>query len=149
MENKEDLRKNKKKVPPIIIITPSREIPWIHLVRLGKVIYNISEETNKKIVYIASSDHGRAHKEDGPYGYDKNSKKYDDCVFDLIKSNKLSKIQEFSEEFLDKAKPDSFWQMLILIGIIEEANLKNSFCVYECPDYYGMMVAAFQTGDKS
>ena len=136
--------KNKTEIPPILLITPSREIPWEDLIEVGKIINRLSNEENKEVVFIASADHGHAHDEEGPYGYDPASKMYDDKVCQIIERDELHKLLDFTEVFVDHAKPDSLWQMLILLGIIEENYLRNNLCIYECPTYYGMIVAGFR-----
>jgi len=131
-------------LPPVVLITPSRKIPWGQLVELGHIIHNLSSKLNKNIAFIASADQGHAHQEDGPYGFDPASDEYDKKTCDFIKNNTLSKILEFDKDFINAAKPDSFWQELILLGIIEKSNLHPKMCVYECPTYYGMLVALFK-----
>jgi aromatic ring-opening dioxygenase LigB subunit len=135
--------KNKEKIPPILLITPSREIPWEDLVEVGRLINKLSNDESKEVVFISSADHGHAHDEEGPYGYDPASKIYDDKVIQIIERDELHKLLDFTEVFIEHAKPDSLWQMLILHGIIEETYLRNEICIYECPTYYGMIVASF------
>jgi len=133
-----------KALPPIVLITPSREIPWDNLVKLGEFIVDIAIKSNKKTAFIASADQGHAHDPKGPYGFDKASEEFDKYVLNLVKSGSLSKLLELKPSFIEKAKPDSFWQMLILLGILNRTNLKNQLVVYGCPTYYGMLVATFE-----
>ncbi len=137
-------KENNKEIPPIVLITPSREIPWEKLVELGKMINGVCVNKGINAVYIASCDHGHAHDPDGPYGYHPASKVFDDQIIKWIKNSELEKILTLSPEFIDQAKPDSFWQMLILIGILEVTDLTNKMCIYGCPEYYGMIVASFE-----
>ena len=137
-------KEKNKAVPPMVLITPSREIPWKNLVYLGHTISNICEKENINAVFIASCDHGHAHDPDGPYGYHPASKVFDEQMCSLIQKNQLETLLELTPEFIEQAKPDSFWQMLILLGIVERSNLKNELCLYECPTYYGMIVASFR-----
>lgn len=140
----EEYQANNKDMPPIVLITPTRGIPWEQLIALGETIAEVTNELNKKAVFIASADHGHAHLEDGPYGYDPASKEYDEKVIQLIENNELEKLLEFAPEFLEQAKPDSFWQLLMLLGCLKITGLKCTSCVYECPSYYGMAVATFE-----
>lgn len=133
-----------KEMPPVVLITPSREIPWTDLVKLGELIADISNENHKNVSFIASADQGHAHDPNGPYGFDKASEEYDSFVQKIIESDNLKELLNLDKDFLDKAKPDSFWQMLILLGIINrEPSLKHDLLVYECPSYFGMLVATF------
>lgn len=140
----QEYTKNKQEVPPIVLITPSREIPWENLIDVGKIINQLSINENKEVVFIASADHGHAHLEEGPYDYNPASKIFDDKVCQLIERDELHKLLDFTEVFIEHAKPDSLWQMLILQGILEETYLRNNLCIYECPTYYGMIVADFK-----
>jgi len=133
-----------REVPPVVLITPSREIPCDNLVQLGSILNGLTLSNGNKAVYIASCDHGHAHDPDGPYGYHPASKVFDDQICDLIRTNTLEKLLGLSEEFIDQAKPDSLWQMLILLGILMVTELQNDLCVYECPEYYGMIVASYK-----
>ncbi|MHA1551659.1 MAG: hypothetical protein ACTSQC_06920 [Candidatus Heimdallarchaeaceae archaeon] len=140
----EAYKANNKSPPLIVLITPSREIPWDDLVHFGEIISQVSDEYEKEVVFIASADHAHAHDKDGPYGYDTSAKEYDKLIAEWIRKNKMDKLVGLSKDFIESAKPDSVWQMLILLGIIKSKDLKNKDCVYECPSYYGMIVASFQ-----
>ncbi len=139
-----EYEKGKKNIPPVVLITPSREIPWKNLVYLGRSLSHICEKKEKKAVFIASCDQGHAHDPEGPYGYHPAAKVFDDQICSLIQNNRLETLLDLTPEFIEQAKPDSFWQMLILLGIIERNDLKNELCFYECPSYYGMIVANFK-----
>jgi aromatic ring-opening dioxygenase LigB subunit len=91
---------------------------------------------------IASSDHGHAHRADGPYGFDPAAAEYDGQIVDLIKANHLTGVSEIDPAFVGKAKADSYWQMLILSGAIGD-RWKSEFLSYEVPTYFGMLCAAY------
>jgi len=131
-------------LPKIVMVTPSREIPWDSLVRFGEIIYEVSKETNRKVAFIASADQGHAHDPEGPYGYDEASKEYDKYVLEIVRNNRLDRLLELDPHFVERAKPDSLWQMLILYGAIRKTDLRNTLAVYGCPTYYGMLVAVFE-----
>jgi len=135
---------SKKDLPPVVIVTPSREIPWENLVKLGELIADVADELEIKTAFIASADQGHAHDPNGPYGYDEASKLFDEYVLDAVKSNNLGKLLKLTPEFIEKAKPDSFWQMLILHGVLKRTKLRNTMNVYECPTYFGMLVAIYE-----
>ena len=94
-------KKNNKEIPPVVLITPSREIPWSNLVDLGKMINGVCVNNEISSVYIASCDHGHAHDPDGPYGYHPASKVFDDQIVSWIKNSELNKILTLSPEFID------------------------------------------------
>lgn len=133
-----------KNLPPVVVITPSREIPWDLLVKFGEIIVDVSDNLGRNVVFIASADQSHTHDPSGPYGYDETSKEFDEFVLRAVKENRLEDLLNLSPEIVERAKPDSLWQMLILHGVIKKTNLRNSFTVYECPTYFGMLVAIFK-----
>ncbi len=141
---KKAFERTDKKIPNMVLITPSREIAWEKLVQLGKVINKTTNKLQKNVVFIASADQGHSHDEEGPYGYDPASLKYDQLMCEMVQNNELYKLLDLSPEFIEKAKPDSIWQMLILEGIIQETKLTNTFYAYDCPTYFGMLVASYE-----
>jgi aromatic ring-opening dioxygenase LigB subunit len=133
-----------KKKPRIIIVTPSREIPLAQLVEFGKVIARTAEKSKSKIAFVASADQGHAHDKAGPYGFHPASKEYDELVIKAVKGNDLKQILTLDPEFVEDAKPDSLWQMAILVGILEQVPLKAKFVSYQMPTYFGLMCAYFE-----
>lgn len=130
--------------PEIVVIAPSREIPIGDLVKFGQVIGEVCERFNKKIALIASADQGHCHHSKGPYGFDKASKEYDDIISNIIREDNLEKLLSIDNELIEKAKPDSFWQMLILYGALKKKPMAGKLLSYEVPTYFGMSVAIYK-----
>ncbi len=141
---KNEYERNNQELPPVVVITPSREIPLRNLVELGKIIVELSKKHNKRLVYIASADQGHSHDPEGPYGFDEASEKYDTMIQEMIRENKLENMLKFTDDFIEHAKPDSLWQMLILLGILQKTKLTNTLLEYQCPSYFGMLVAIYE-----
>jgi aromatic ring-opening dioxygenase LigB subunit len=45
---------------------------------------------------------------------------------------------------IERAKPDSLWQVAMLAGIVERLGLRGELYSYEVPAYYGMICAAYK-----
>ena len=133
-----------KKKPRIVIVTPSREIPIAQLVEFGKIIAKVAETSRRKIAFVASADQGHAHKKDGPYGFHPASAKYDKMVMQAVKENNLKQLLQLDPKFVENAKPDSLWQIAILIGVLEQVPMKGRFVSYQAPTYFGMLCASFE-----
>lgn len=133
---------NKK--PEIVVIGPTREIPLHELVTIGKVIAEAAEKSGKKAALIASADQAHTHSPEGPYGYDAAAKAYDDIICDIVKRDALDELLNIDMKLVEKAKPDSLWQMLILLGALQVKNLKGSFITYQVPSYFGMLAASYE-----
>jgi len=127
----------------VVLVTPSREIRWSDLVSFGECAGEVARLAPAKISFIASADQGHAHLKTGPYGFDKAADEYDSKVTSLVKSDRLGEISHFTPRLVERAKADSFWQMLILVGALKGSGFRASCCDYSCPTYYGMLSAAF------
>ena len=128
----------------IVIVTPSREIPLADNVEFGRIIAETAEEGKKRVAFVASADQAHRHEKSGPYGFDKRAAVYDKQVVDLIRHNKLGEILKMSPSFVDGARPDSLWQMAMLVGALSVVPMKAELVSYEVPTYYGMLCASYQ-----
>ncbi|NJE26879.1 extradiol dioxygenase [Thermococcus sp. MV5] len=128
---------------PLVLLTPARKVPREILVEFGEVIGEVLEEDEKRIAFIASADHAHAHDPTGPYGHAPEAKEYDERIMQLIKENKLEKLLNISDELINKALPDSYWQLLVLYGVLKKVPMKVKATVYACPSYFGMAAALF------
>jgi aromatic ring-opening dioxygenase LigB subunit len=127
---------------PAVVVSPARDRPFEEHVRAGAAIARAAERSDRRIALIASADHGHGHEASGPYGYHAESKVYDDRVVEIVKSNSLERLLEFEPSFIDDAKADSYWQMLMLHGALGDA-WDVDFLSYEAPTYFGMLCAAY------
>lgn len=130
--------------PQLVVIGPTRDTSYDNLVKMGEIINDIAIKSNKRIALIASADQGHCHDENGPYGYTKESKILDEKIIEIVKSNNFEALYQIDKDLIDKGKPDSIWQMLILHGALKDTSLKSSFITYECPTYFGMLVATYE-----
>lgn len=133
-----------EKKPNLVVLCPSRDTPLIEHVKMGELIKQTAEERNENIIYIASADQGHCHNSTGPYGFAPESKQYDEFISEIVKDNHLEKLLTINKDLLEKAKPDSLWQMLTLYGAIKDEKFKNDYFYYDCPSYFGMLTASFR-----
>jgi len=139
------IQKERKLKPKILIVTPSREIPLRKNFVLGQLLGRLmSKDRKRKFVFIASADQAHAHSRTGPYGFSRAAQKYDDLVLRAIRDNNLKRILRLRPRFIEDAKPDSLWQMVILAGINEVVPLRSQLLSYQVPSYYGMACAGFK-----
>ena len=137
--------KEGKLKPKILIVTPSREIPLRTNFVFGQLLGRLmSKDRTRKFVFIASADQAHAHSRTGPYGFSRAAQKYDDLVLRAIRDNNLKRILRLRPRFIEDAKPDSLWQMVILAGINELVPLRSQLLSYQVPSYYGMVCAGFE-----
>ena len=129
---------------PAVVISPARDLAWSEHVRAGKTIAEAAGRSGRRIALIASADHGHAHDADGPYGYDPASAEYDAWMVELVGKHRLADLLAFDQPFVAAAKADSFWQLLMLHGALDEGNWSHELLSYEAPTYFGMLCAAYE-----
>ena len=123
---------------PFVLLTPARSINREALIEFGEVLGEVVEKSKKKVALIISADHGHAHDENGPYGYRKESEEYDRLIMKLINENRLDELPEIPDELIRAAMPDSYWQMLIMLGAMRVGEFELKESAYACPTYFGM-----------
>lgn len=124
---------------PVVLISPARDRPLEEHVALGRALAAASG--SRRVVLVASADHGHAHDPDGPYGFDPAAASYDEQVVELVRSNELGRLAEL-EAIVDAAKADSLWQLLVLDGALED-GFSVELLAYEAPTYFGMLCAIY------
>jgi len=129
-----------------VIASPARDRPFEEHVRAGAAIATAAEAAGKRIALIASADHGHAHDAEGPYGFDPAAKEYDDRIVELVRADRLGDLLELDAAFIEAAKADSFWQMLMLHGALGD-GWRGEFLSYEAPTYFGMLCAAYDPAE--
>ncbi len=127
---------------PAVVVSPARDRPVEEHVRAGRALGTVARASKKRVAVIASADHGHAHDADGPYGFDPAAADYDARVVELVKANRLDRLLELDPAFVDAAKADSWWQMLMLDGALDD-GWRGEFLSYEAPTYFGMLCAAY------
>ncbi|HLX20637.1 MAG TPA: hypothetical protein VKR23_10840 [Gaiellaceae bacterium] len=118
----------------VVVVSPARDLSYEDHVRLGRAIAWLPG----RVALVASADNGHAHDTDGPYGFDPAAAQYDDLLLEILASGGL----DFRPlaAYVDAAKADSLWQLLVLQGAVGEAA-RADVLAYARPSYYGMVVA--------
>jgi aromatic ring-opening dioxygenase LigB subunit len=133
---------------PVVVITPARDLsPELH-VRAGAAVAAAAAASGRRVAFVASADHGHAHRGDGPYGFHSNAKVYDDLVCTLVRKDALHGLLDVPSEMVEQAKADSWWQMLMLLGATGD-GWRGRLISYEAPTYFGMLTAAYEPMTKA
>jgi aromatic ring-opening dioxygenase LigB subunit len=133
----------KKPEVPVVVVTPARDLSAEVHVRFGEAIRRAAAASGRRVAFIASADHGHAHAADGPYGFDERARQYDDLIHDLVARNDLQRLVHVDPELVEGARADSWWQMLILRGVVGD-SMRGTLFSYEAPTYFGMLTAAYE-----
>lgn len=127
--------------PPVVLITPSRSLPWEGMVAFGRSVGEAMGADDRRIGFVASCDWAHTHRDDGPYGFHEAAKRVDDYVTDAMNRNALSDLMHLSPADVNGAAIDGLWQALMLAGVQEITPFTLTVRSYEAPSYYGMIVA--------
>jgi aromatic ring-opening dioxygenase LigB subunit len=127
----------------IVIVTPVRGPHLSEDFRFGQVIAKVAQAEKKRVVFVASSDQAHAHKKSGPYGYSPDAERYDSLVVKAIQEGHLERIMSLDPAFIESARPDSLWQMAMLVGALSAVPMKGTLISYQVPTYYGMLCAGY------
>ena len=137
--------KERKLKSRILIVTPSREIPLRTNFDFGRLLGRlVSMDKKRKFAFIASADQAHTHSRSGPYGFSRAASKYDQFVLNAIRDNELKRILSLKPGFIEAAKPDAPWQMVMLAGVSEVVPFRSQLLSYQVPSYYGMACAGFE-----
>jgi aromatic ring-opening dioxygenase LigB subunit len=130
---------------PAVVVTPARDRPLAEHRQAGATLAAAAAASGKRVALIASADHGHAHDPDGPYGYDPAAKEYDEAIVDAVERERLDTLESWDADFVERAKADSFWQLLMLEGALQhEDGWRSELLSYEAPTYFGMLCAAYE-----
>lgn len=111
------------------------------LVEFGKTLYDFVNKSDRRISIIISADQAHAHSAAGPYAYSDKAAVYDKMLVEAVKSSDFEELLKLDPEFIADAKPDSFWNMAILSGLLKRSGLKLKFQYYYMQIYFGMLSA--------
>ncbi len=129
--------------PQVVVITPSRRLPLTQLVDFGRSLAVAAAASGKRVGLIASSDLGHAHQRQGPYGYDPASARFDKLVADAVRAEDLTRLLDLNPRFVEAAKPDGLWQIVMLHGALSHTPMRGELLSYEVPTYFGLLCAAY------
>lgn len=119
------------------------------LVHFGSMLFRAVQGYDQKVSVIISADQAHTHSSSGPYGYSPDAAYYDSLITESVKNSNLSPLLELSEETITRAKPDSYWNMLILHGFLSESGIRTKFDYYYVAGYFGMLLGHGELPRKS
>ena len=129
--------------PPVVVATPSRQIPRELNVDFGRAIAQVAEADERRIGLIASCDWSHAHVADAPYGFHPAAKEVDAQVVAAIRDNDPLRLITLDDTLIRHAVIDGLWQTLVLGGALEVVPMMVDLLSSEVPSYYGMLVATY------
>lgn len=135
--------------PELVVVGPSGQVPRSQLVAFGQLLRRVASATRQRVALVASVDQGHAHDEDGPYGYDPASARFDATLQTIFANGQLEQLLELDEAFVDAAMPDSVEALLILYGALKDHPFRCELRSYELYGYFSGICATFGVGDAA
>ena len=111
------------------------------LTEFGKKLARVCMNQEEKISIIISADQAHCHSPDGPYGFAEESVAYEKIIEECTMKSDFGMLYSIKKEFVNKAKPDSYWNMLIFDGIMRETEMRSVMDFHYVQYYFGMMLA--------
>ncbi len=129
--------------PKVVTCTPSPDLSYDELEAAGIALAEAAGADGRRVAFIASADQGHAHHKDGPYGFDEMSAVYDRHFVEAVAAEDLGRLKALDAALLERGKPDSLWQALMLHGALQRCPMRGELLSYEVPTYFGMLCAAY------
>lgn len=116
--------------------------------RLGQIIAEVSEKTERKTVFIASSDLSHKLEDDGPYGYAPEGPLFDEAVTQALMNGDFLELLKISEELREGAAECGYNSLMVLAGCFDRQRVSARLLSYEGPYGVGYAIAAFAPGSS-
>jgi aromatic ring-opening dioxygenase LigB subunit len=129
---------------PAVAVAPARDMTFEAHVRAGEALRDAIDGSSKRVALIASCDHAHTHDEAGPYGHSPAARTFDAKVVDIVRRDRLEELLAIDPDLILDAKPDSYWQMLMLHGALCGQGWRGELLSYEAPTYFGMLCASYR-----
>jgi aromatic ring-opening dioxygenase LigB subunit len=130
--------------PPrsVVVVAPARDRPLAEHVAAGAVIAAAADRSRAGVGLVASADQAHTYRADGPYGFSPRAGECDDQILSAVREGRLRSLLDLDPALVDDAKPDSWWQLLMLAGATADA-WRPEVISFEVPTYFGMLCAAY------
>lgn len=113
----------KRNINAKIVVIGLSGLPLIDHYKLGILLQKITNNSQKKIVYIASGDLSHKLQEYGPYGYAEEGPKYDKKIMEVCRNADFLELFKFSPKFLEKAAECGHKSFTIMAGIFDKTDV--------------------------
>lgn len=113
----------KRNINAKIVVIGLSGLPLIDHYKLGTLLQKITNNSQKKIIYIASGDLSHKLQEYGPYGYAEEGPKYDKKIMEVCRNADFLELFKFSPKFLEKAAECGHKSFTIMAGIFDKTDV--------------------------
>ncbi len=111
------------------------------LEKMGEVVKDAVEESDRSVLILASGDLSHALKDSGPYAFDANGPVFDGKIKELIEKGDYQGIIDFDKKISDPAAECGLRSFQIMAGALKGLVTKEEVFSYEGPFGVGYMTA--------
>lgn len=112
--------------------------------RFGECIGELTANSEKRYVIVASGDLSHKLKADGPYGYAKEGEIFDREITQAMAKGDFMRFLTFEESFSEEAAECGLRSFIIMAGALDGKTVRPELLSYEGPFGVGYGVAAFE-----
>ncbi len=127
----------------LVRIAISGMAPLVHY-RFGKCLVKAADESNKRILLIASGDLSHKLAKDGPYGMAAEGPIFDRELTEALAQGDFMRLLTFDEEFCEAAAECGLRSFLIMAGALDGKKVESELLSYEGPFGVGYAIASFK-----
>lgn len=110
----------------------------------GRCIREAINQSDKRIVYIASGDLSHVLKAEGPYGYAKEGPIFDEIVTKSLSTGEFNTLLNLEETFCNRAAECGLRSFIIMAGVIGADKIEAELLSYEGTFGVGYAVATYR-----
>ena len=139
----------RKKLPKtkIVVVGLSR-LPLIINYQFGMLIKEAIDNTNKKVVFVASGDLSHKLQDCGPYGFIKEGPIYDEKIMKTMSKARFNELLEYDEEFLSLASECGHRSFTIMAGALDGYDVEAKQFSHEDITGVGYGICSFYPMNK-
>ena len=108
-----------------IVILGLSALPFSKHYEIGKLIQRVSEDLNRRVVYVASGDLSHKLQEYGPYGFVKEGPIYDDKIMSIMRDAKFLELLEFDNHIRERASECGHRSFIMMAGALDGIEVKS------------------------
>lgn len=131
----------------VLISTPF--LSFRELYDFGKCIRKAVEESDERVVYVASGDLSHRLSPDASAGYTPKGREYDESLVEKVREADVKGLLETDMSLLEKAGECGTRSIVMMFGALEGSVLKPEIYSYEGPFGVGYLIAKINASDDA
>ena len=110
----------------------------------GQMLREVIEESGKRVAIVAIGNLSHCVTQFGPGKYNEAGKKFDQKIVNALKKDKKGLVMKIEDDLIKKAQECGMKTLLMLLGVLEEYNVKTDILEYEYPFGVGYLTVNFK-----